>query len=164
MASSTFGPDHRRRDLLIGLRAPGLALLAAASVLSGYKWLGLIPTEHPTSSFHAFSRPGAAIFAVMVIPLAALLTGPVTGPGDSRRRSMARWSVLAAAGSVVIATVALLATHTPATHRLLGVVDLVLAVACVAALVAGERSVRPAAGRRPTAGWAAHTLPFRSPN
>jgi hypothetical protein len=160
MTDPTIRPTRHRRDLLVGLRSPGLAMVAAASVLSGYKWLGLIPVGRLTGSLHAFSRPGAAVFAGAVILLAALLTRPA----DRRRRSVARWSVLAAAGSVVAATVVLLVTHTPVAHRLLGAVDLVLAAACVGALVANERSIRRLSPRRPAAAWTAKTLPFRSSN
>ncbi len=122
------------------LRSPGLALLATVCLLEGYKWIGALPASDSRISALVFSRPGALVFAVLVTALALGLTRS----GGELRRSRPHAAVALATVVVMSASVVLAAVTNAATKDVVGLADLVLATALVAALVAGERRLRRA--------------------
>lgn len=111
-------------------RAPGLAVLAAWSVLEGYRWFGVIA--------EGGSRPWAVVFAVAAAGCALTLTRA----DRWRRHAGVQRLVVIAATAVVLATAAVLWNHRGWSTEVLGIADLALATAALAALVAGERSRR----------------------
>jgi hypothetical protein len=121
------------------LRGPGFVMLAAASIFEGYRWLGAIPADHDLVSRLMFSRPGAAVFAVLALSGVVVLTGRAGVP----RRVSTAVALPAAAVAVVTATLLLAVGNDTMNRSLLGATDLVMAVAAVAALVSGERRARP---------------------
>jgi hypothetical protein len=119
-------------------RSPGLALLAAVSILEGYRWLGVIPVDGSRLSLFVFGRVGAAGFAGLALASAVALTGAAP-----RRRTRDQWLVVALASLVVMATCALAATASGDWARYsLGAADLALATASGAALIVVERGRR----------------------
>jgi hypothetical protein len=134
------GRAHRAYGLDSVYRAPGLALLAAVSILEGYKWLGVIPADRSPLSNLVFGRAGAAVFAILVLTAAALLARP----GSEQRRSPSQRLVLLAAGAVALVSVVFVSVHASAVTRLLGAADLALAAVVLGSLVAAERSRRRA--------------------
>jgi hypothetical protein len=134
------GRAHRAHGLDSVYRAPGLALLAAVSILEGYKWLGVIPGDRSSLSNLVFGRVGAAVFAVLVLTAAALLARA----GSEPRRSPSQRLVLLAAGAVAVASVVFVAFHASVATRLLGAADLALASVVLGSLVAAERRRRRA--------------------
>ena len=67
------------------LASPGMALLAAVSILEGYKWLGAIPAGDSRLSALVFGRGGALVFTALATVAAVVLTradagGPRTLP------------------------------------------------------------------------------------
>jgi hypothetical protein len=133
-------PAPRTYGLDSVYRAPGLALMAAVSILEGYKWLGVIPVDRSLLANLVFGRVGAAVFAALILAAAVLVARP---EGD-RRRSPSQRLVLLAAGTVAAATVAFVFIHGSATARWLGGADLTLAAVVLGTLVAAERSRRRA--------------------
>ena len=121
-------------------RAPALALMAAVSILEGYKWLGIIPADRSPLSTLVFGRAGAAVFAGLIVVAAALLARPGAGPG----RATGRRLVLLSAGAVTVATILFVATGASVTTWLLGAADLALATVVLGTLAAAERSRRRA--------------------
>jgi hypothetical protein len=121
-------------------------MLGAASIFEGYRWLGAIPADHDLVSRLMFSRPGAAVFAVLALSVVVVLTGK-----NSIRRRLVTAVALPATAVAVVTAALLLAVSTDALNRsLLGAADLVMAVAAIAALVSGERRARPGPARRAT--------------
>jgi hypothetical protein len=118
-------------------RSPGLALLAAVSILEGYRWIGVIPVDGSRLSLFVFGRVGAAVFAGLALASAVALTGAAP-----RRRTRDQWLVVALASLVVMATCALAAASADWTRYGLGAADLALATASVAALIVVERGRR----------------------
>jgi hypothetical protein len=111
-------------------RAPGLALLAAVSVLEGYRWIGVIANSG--------SRPwGVAFAAVAVFGGLALTRAEQGQPRSTIQRTLATTAV-----AVALATVVVLWNHEGWTAVVLGIADLTLASTALAALVAGERARR----------------------
>jgi hypothetical protein len=149
------GRAHRAYGLDSVYRAPGLALLAAVSILEGYKWLGVIPADRSPLSNLVFGRAGAAVFAILVLTAAALLARP----GSEQRRSPSQRLVLLAAGAVALASVVFVSIHASAVTRLLGAADLALAAVVLGSLVAAERS-RRRADRTGTVGSAVTVPPM----
>ena len=111
-------------------RAPGLALLAAVSVLEGYRWIGVIANRA--------SRPWAMAFAVVAVVVALALTAR----DGRRRRTLVQRLVVILAMAVAVATVVVLWNDEGWAEDASGVVDLALASTALVALVAGERSRR----------------------
>lgn len=111
-------------------RAPGLALLAAAGVLEGYRWLGIIASGG--------SRPRAVVFAGVAVVAALLLTRA----NRARRRSTLQRLVVSTAAVTALATAAVLWNDTGWTTWAIGIADLVLASTALVCLVSGERSRR----------------------
>jgi hypothetical protein len=132
-AQKTYGPDSV-------YRAPGLALLAAVSILEGYKWLGVIPANRSPLSDLVFGRVGAAASAALILAAAVLLARP----DKEQRRSPGQRLVLLAAAAVAVATVAFVSFPGSAAARWLGTADLTLAAVVLGSLVAAERSRRRA--------------------
>jgi hypothetical protein len=139
-AGSTAGTDPI-------LRSPGLALLAAVSVLQGYKWLGVIPTSDTRLSTLAFGRVGALLFAAACSVAVVALTRPVA---FGHRPSSHRLLVLATI-SVMAATVGLVVTGGNVATHVLGFAYLLTASLAAGLLFSGERRKRQAerAGLRP---------------
>ena len=80
-AAGGQSPDHL-------LASPGMALLAAVSILEGYKWIGAIPASDSRLSALVFGRGGALVFAA----LATVAVCPAPGPTrDGHRRSPRSW-------------------------------------------------------------------------
>jgi hypothetical protein len=142
------------------LRSPGLALLATVCLLEGYKWIGALPASDSRFSALVFSRPGALVFAVLVTALALGLTRS----GGELRRSLPRAAVALASAVVMSASVVLAAATKAVTKDVVGLTDLVLAMALVGALVAGERRQRRITARPevPPADADLTSLPFAS--
>jgi hypothetical protein len=118
-------------------------MLAAAAIFEGYRWLGAIPADHDLVSRVMFSRPGAAVFAVLALSGVVVLTGRTTVP----RRLSTAVALPAAAIAVVTATLLLAVGDDTVNRSVLGAADLLMAVAAIAALVSGERRARPRASR-----------------
>lgn len=140
--SADDGPTHRPIGLDSVYRAPGLALLAAISILEGYKWLGVIPGDRSPLSNLVFGRPGAVVLATLTLVAAALLTRPGAGPP----RPAGQRLMLLAAGAVGAVTAVFVATDASAATGWLGAADLTLAAIVLGSLVAAERSRRRAEG------------------
>jgi hypothetical protein len=117
-----------------GFRSPGLALLAAASILEGYRFLGVIQGGGSRASALASGRPGALLFA-----LGALLGASALTRAASRRRSLVQGAVVVAALSVLAATSLVEVAGGTTARSLLGITDLALALAAIAAVIVGER-------------------------
>jgi hypothetical protein len=140
--SADDSSTHRPIGLDSVYRAPGLALLAAVSILEGYKWLGVIPGDRSPLSNLVFGRAGAAVLVALTLIAVALLTRPGSGPP----RSAGQRLMLLAAGAVGVATAVFVATDASAASGWLGAADLVLAAIVLGSLVAAERSRRQAEG------------------
>jgi len=112
------------------LRAPGLAMLAAVSVLEGYRWLGIIA--------NGGSRPWTVVVAGLVLVAALALTRTDRG----RHRPPLHRLVVSAAAVTALATVAVLLDDEGWATIAVGIADLTLASTAMVALVAGERSRR----------------------
>ncbi|MGO8869823.1 MAG: hypothetical protein ACLQPH_00205 [Acidimicrobiales bacterium] len=110
-------PDETARAP--GFATPGLAVLAALSILVGYRWLHVLPADRWT--------PSAPTFAAVVLPLALALTWP--REGMVRRRS--QLAVVAAA--VCLVGVTLFASLVPGARAswVLGPADLLMAAAAL---------------------------------
>jgi hypothetical protein len=142
-APEPMAEDDRARRA-VGLdsvyRAPALALVAAVSILEGYKWLGVIPADRSPLSNLVFGRAGAAVFAGLIVAAAALLARP----GNQQRRSSTQRLVLLTTGAVAGATVVFVAVHGSFASGLLGAADLALAAVVLGSLAAAERRRRRA--------------------
>ena len=109
--------------------APGLVLLAAASLLEGYLWLHVIPVGP--------LRPSGLLFAAVVAPATYGLTRvvPVGTPSWLRRTTLVCAAAVPLAGVLVV-------VHTVGGERAFGVVSLALAAAILALAVLSEHSAR----------------------
>ena len=117
------------------LWAPGLVLLATASIFQGYKWLGAIPSSHSHLSRILFSQAGA----VAVAGLSLLGVVVLNGSAGIRARAGNRRALLVAAAAAVASSLVLAVFDTGVTRSSFGVIDLVLALTAVATLVPAER-------------------------
>ena len=155
LGARTTGPATEREPVLA---SPGLALLAAVSILEGYRWIGVIPSGDSRLSSLASGRGGAIAFAVLATAAVLLLTR-----ADGGRRPLLQRLARLATAVVIASSVALLAATATATAAkdAVGVSDLLLASALAGVLIAGERRRR--AGRPGTTtakgGSANGTLP-----
>jgi hypothetical protein len=109
--------------------SPALALLAAFSLLEGYRWFGVIAGSG--------SRPWAVVFAAVSVPAAAALTRRPGGGGHGR--SVIEQLVVLAAAAGGLATAVALVGHGRWLTDAVGIADLALAAAALGALAAGER-------------------------
>jgi len=107
--------------------SPGLALLASFSILEGYRWFGVIAGGG--------SRPWAVVFAAASLPVAAALT---RRPGGRRRSVTGQLVVLVAAAGAAVTALALV-RHGSWVTGAIGITDLALGAAALAALATGER-------------------------
>jgi hypothetical protein len=109
--------------------APGLVLLAAASLLEGYLWLHVIPVGP--------LRPSGLLFAAVAAPATYGLTRvvPVGTPSWLRRAALVCAAAVPLAGVLVV-------VHTVSGERAFGIVSLALAAAILALAVLSEHSVR----------------------
>jgi hypothetical protein len=123
---------------------PALALVAAASVLCGYRWLGVFPSGDTRLSALAFGRWGALTFAVLAGTVAVVATRAA-----GRRRTTGRGWMVGSAGLLLVTAAALVIHADTATRYAVGVSALVMASTAGGALLADERRRRRAARRPP---------------
>jgi hypothetical protein len=107
--------------------APALVLLAAVSILQGYQWLHVVPTEG--------WRPPALVSVALILPLALFLTHPTGGA----HRSPTQWLVGCSAWLLLAASLAVDVFDRPPVMDLLGGTDLVVAGTALAAVASLER-------------------------
>ena len=137
-------PPHAARPTRVGarvesvFRAPALALVAAAAIIAGYRWLGVIPSSGSRASSLMFDRAGVLVLAVVMRSVALAVTRPA-----AHRRATAAPSAGGAGqpGGGGGKRRAGLAPGTGVRHAL-GVCDLVLASVIAGALVIDERRRR----------------------
>jgi len=135
-----------------------LALLAAISILEGYKWIGAIPTSHSHLSVLVFGRAGAVVFAGVAVVTGLALTRVDSGG----HRPLPQKLILLATVAVMASTIVLWSAGGTAGRDACGVADLALASALAGALVVGQWRQRAAGqGRTPTrpGGSGDHALP-----
>ncbi len=131
------------------LAGPGLALLAAVSLVEGYRWLGVFHAGSTGGGSVLFGTVGVALVALLTPPAAAVLT-PRREPGQAVRLA---GTVVAVAVAVAVTTVAALAFGGHGWRQVAGAVDIVLAAVAFAAVAVGEHSRNhPPRDRR--RGWA----------
>ena len=107
--------------------SPVLVLIAAVSILEGYKWLNVVSTGG--------WQPSAAVFVSFAVPLAVVLARPRR---DGRRMVAAKAVVAAALVMGTLTALALLVDQPPVTH-LMGGSDLLFAVTALGVALANER-------------------------
>lgn len=120
-------------------RAPALALVAAAAIIAGYRWLGVIPSSGSRASSLVFDRAGGLVLAVVIALVALAVTRPAAhgrtvapsagGAGRPHRGDRECRAGLGPGAGI---------------RDALGVCDLVLASVIAVALVIDERSRRQA--------------------
>jgi peptidoglycan/LPS O-acetylase OafA/YrhL len=125
--------------------SPVLVLIAAVSILEGYKWLNVVSTGG--------WQPSAAVFVSFAVPLAVVLARPRR---DRRRVVAARALVAVSLIMLTVTVLALLVDRPPVTH-LMGGSDLLFAVTALGVALANEWAL----GWRPKAGG---TVPDRPPD
>jgi hypothetical protein len=126
-------------DVASALRSPGLALLAAISILEGYRWLGVIPAGGSRGSALSSGRPGAMLFCGLALPVAVALTRAA-----GRRRSATQTLVALAAAGVGAATLWVVVADGVLARATFGTAAMGLAAAAIGALIASERRKRAA--------------------
>jgi hypothetical protein len=128
-------------DYRIGsqLRSLGLALLAAASILEGYRWLGIIHVADPHLSLLVFGRIGTMAFAGLALATVLAVTRPGPRGWLWSQKLMLVTSLMVAAASAFFVS-----ASSDWVRRGLGVSDLLLAATAGAVLVALERRRRQA--------------------
>ena len=107
--------------------SPVLVLIAAVSILEGYKWLNVVSTGG--------WQPSAAVFVSFAVPLAVVLARPRR---DGRRVVAAQAVVVASLVMLTLTVLALLVDQPPVTH-LMGGSDLLFAVTALGVALANER-------------------------
>ena len=117
------------------LAAPGLVLVAALAIPSGYHWLHLFPN----GSF----RPAALLFVLLATPATFALTRHLGAPEVPAARIVARVS---AGMGLVLGRMVAVDPDSP-LRRVLGVTSLVLAAALVSLAFASERRRLPSVHR-----------------
>jgi hypothetical protein len=134
-AQPVAAPSSNSDDLRVAppFAAPGMVLVAALSIATGYHWLHVLPD----GSF----RPTALLFALTAPPATFTLTRHVDARHVPGPRIVARLS--AGMGLVLGLMVAL--DHNSTLSRVLGVTSLVLAVALAYLAFASERRRLPSA-------------------
>jgi hypothetical protein len=133
-------------------RGPVLGALAAASILVGYRWLGVISVTNSRLSSLVFGRTGALAFALLALWLAWVAGGTkgttkrargAKGPVDDgvRRPRAARLLVLAASVSTVVAA-GLILSDAAVLRYTFGVSELLVASVAGTLLLVDERRRR----------------------
>ena len=143
---------------------PLLGVLAAASILVGYRWIGVIPVSNTGASSVVFGRAGALVFALLALWLAwAAGRAKVTASGDSGgHRSRAAWLLTLAATVATVLAAALILRDIAVLRYTFGVSELLLASVAGTVLLVDERRRRraglpPASPSRPGQNGAAAT-------
>jgi hypothetical protein len=113
-----------------GLSAPALALLAAAAIFEGYRWLRLIPGRASVPDAFVFAITATAITFGLIRPAAWTHTGPV--------RRVARAGACSLVGAAVLVPLIGVAV----TDQIVGTVSLVLAVAALVGVISREHHRR----------------------
>ncbi len=137
--TSTFRPTAERSGS--DFRGPVLGALAAASILVGYRWLGVIPVSSSRLSSLVFGRPSALVFAFLALWLAWAAGRAQRGDTAGRRPRAARLLVVTASISTVVA-VGLILSSTAALRYSFGVSELLVASVAGAFLLVDERHRR----------------------
>jgi hypothetical protein len=109
-----------------GFVSPLLVMLAAISILEGYRWLDVIRATP--------WLPSAPVFVALAIPTASALTRPRGG----ERRGLVQNAVMAASVALVAATGLMLFVHGPSVTHLLGTSDLLVAISALGAAAAAQ--------------------------
>jgi len=144
-SASAGAREDRPAGLGFLLRAPGLALLAVAFLIEGYRWLGVIHLGTTWMGSLVFGTVGLALMA-LAAPVAALVL--------TSGRQASGWvvddivSIVAVA--VTVATGTTLVVGGSAWRAVAGTVDLALAASALGAVILGERDRRRAAVVRTT--------------
>ena len=109
--------------------SPILVVVAAVSILEGYKWLNVVSTGG--------WQPSAAVFVSFAVPLALVLARPRL---DGRRVVAVRAVVVASLIMLTSTVLALLVDQPPVTH-LMGASDLLFAVTALGVALVNERVI-----------------------
>ncbi len=112
------------------LSAPALALLAAAAIFEGYRWLHLIPGSPSVPDIFFFAAIAAAITFGLACPAVWTKVGPV--------RRVAWAGACALVGGALLVPL----IRVPVTDPIVGTVSLVLAVAALLGVFSRERQRR----------------------
>ncbi len=144
-AVSVGRPTRLRAAELIplGQVSPALALLAPVTFIEGYRWLHVLPADRAELASAAF------------VVVALLMTMSFTRAHRSQLRPWTRRLVAVALAVTTVATLAMFLGSRPATDRILGLSDLLVGTAVVAAVVLSalrERGSRPSRGTRTAPG------------
>lgn len=131
VVTQSSNPDHIR--VAPQFAAPGLVLVAALAIYTGYHCLHLFPSGS--------SRLTALLFALFAAPGTLALTRHVDAPQVPGARIVARIS----AGMGLILGLMVAVDHNSPFSRVLGVTSLVLAVALVSLAFASEHRQLPPA-------------------
>jgi hypothetical protein len=129
-------------------RGPLLGVLAAASILVGYRWLGVIPVSSSRLSNVVLGRGGALVFALLALWLAWSAARARGEAGEDRMSRPARLLVLAATVSTVVAAVLILRDIAVLRYTF-GVSELLLASVAGTVLLVDERRRRRAGPNPP---------------
>jgi hypothetical protein len=105
------------------------------AIITGYRWLGVIPASGSRLSSLVFDRTGVIVLAVVM----ALVALAVTRPAARRRRPCCHRLVVLAGLVVATASVVLAWLPDADTRHALGACDLVLASAIAGVLIIDER-------------------------
>ena len=119
-------------------RGPLLGALAAASILVGYRWIGVIPVSNTGPSSVVFGRPGALVFALLALWL-AWAAGRAKGTVSDEHRSRTAWLLVLAATASTLGAAALTLRDVAALRCTFGVSELLLASVVGAVLLVNER-------------------------
>ena len=130
-AAPSLDPDHRPGAPWFA--TPGLVLVAAFAIFTGYDWLHLFQG----TSF----RPTGLLFAVCVAPITFALSRHLDTPRIPRARIVARIS----ADVVLVLGLMVVIDQNSPLRRALGVASLVLAISLVALAFASKRRRPPPA-------------------
>jgi len=141
------------------LRAPGLALLAAVSLVEGYRWLGVFHTAATGGGSLVFGTAGVGLVALLTPVVAALLIAH-RAPGPTVRLG---GIVVAVALAVTLTTGSALVIGGHVWPQAAGATDIVLAAVAFAAIALGEyarnRSTRAVEDGWTHGGQAVHGAP-----
>ena len=127
----------------VDFHGPALGALAAASILVGYRWIGVIPVNRSGPSSLVFGRSGALVFALLALWLAWAAGRAKESADDGHRPRTARLLVLAASTSILLAA-GLVVRDVAVLRYGFGVSELLLASAAGGLLLLDERRRRRA--------------------
>jgi hypothetical protein len=124
-------------------RGPLLGALAAASILVGYRWIGVIPVSNTGPSSVAFGRAGALVFALLALWL-AWAAGRAKGTASGDHRSRTVWLLVLAATASTLVAAALTLRDITVLRYTFGVSELLVASVAGTLLLVDERRRRRA--------------------